>query len=174
MRALRALLVAGVATLAFPAASLAADPAPSNSTVTGTVGTELSITAPNVDMGTLRHGTNTASGGVTVTSTSDWWLTAVDPAATDKGKLVRVGAGLGTPVLGNPIVFTLGPAVSGLEDPDLAVSGGLASPLTESGTLSDTVPVAFSQTVGNDEDLKEGEAYQMTVEYTATSTAPVG
>jgi hypothetical protein len=165
MRALRALLVAGAATLAFPAASLA-----DAGTVTGTVGTELSISAPNVTIPALKHGANSTAGAVTVTSTNDWWLTAVDASATgSKGHLVRSAAGVGTDVLSNPLAITLGAAPSGDAS---AINGDLSVAVTESGTMSDTVPVLFSQAVGNAEDIKEGEQYQMSIEYTATATDP--
>ena len=162
MRALRALLVAGAATLAFPAASLA--DATDTSIVTGTVGTELSISAPGVAFPPLQHGANDASGAVTVTSTDDWWLTAVDASgAGSKGHLVLSAAGDGDPVLVNPLQITLGARPVD----DLSADG-----VTESGTLSDTVPVQFSQSVGNAEDIKAGEQYQMSIEYTATAAAP--
>jgi hypothetical protein len=165
MRSLRALLVAALATLAFPAASLAAT---GSADVTAVVAPELSISAANVALPALSHaGPNTWDTGVKVTSTGDWTLTAEDPsdpATGTKGLLLRT-SGTGPLSLTQPLSVDLG---SGGNSASGDLTGSLGS---VSGSLVQTVPAHFSQVVTDSDAIHATDSYGMTVTYTATPAA---
>lgn len=163
MRAVRLLAASGaVAALALPAAASAAtDP----SAVTGTVGSELAIAAPDAALSTFSPSADgTGSSMVSVTSTlSSWNLTVSDTSLLTPGQMDKVVCTTGLPLTGSlasPLAFS-GPDGSG------SVSA-TAGAVRTAGALSEDVTVGFTQGIGASEGVAAGDCYQMQLTFTAT------
>ncbi len=157
MRIIRATLALGAALLVLPAASMAAS---TTSTVSGTIGAELSLSASTPGAMVLTHAAPaTTTSLVTVTSTQpSWTLSIKDAAVSNPGHMVKLGAP--TSVLENALQWSN----DGTTFSDL--SGTAAT--VKSGALVDTANVTFKQSLGSTEDLAQGDVYNLVATYTVT------
>lgn len=164
MKAARLLAASGaaVAALALPGAASAAT---ATSDVTGTVGSEVSVSAPDVTLSSFSPSTDgTGSSVVSVTSTlASWNLTLHDAALTTPGQMDKVDCTtrvLATGSLASALAFS-GPAGSG------SVSAAAAAVRT-GGASSEDVTVSFTQGIGATEDVVVNNCYEMQLTFTAT------
>jgi len=146
--------LAATVLLALPASSMAAD---QNATVSGVVGTELSLAAATPGAMTFSPSTDgTASSAVTVTSTQpSWTLSILDQSATTPGHLDKA-SGVGS--LTDPLEFRLSGAGS------YSSLSGSAQTVT-TGSLVDTKTVDYRQQIEATEDIAAGDAYNAVVTY---------
>lgn len=163
MKHLRTLVLAGAAVVALsvPAAASAAT---GTSDVSGTVGSELSVSAPNAALSSFTPSTDgNGSTLVTVSSTSDEWsLTLHDATELTAGQMDRVNCGTRVPTTGS-LAGALGYSASG-------GSGSLsAAPASiRTGASYETVSVSFTQGIGATEDVVAGDCYEVQATFTAT------
>ncbi len=156
-----AILAALTAALAAPAASQAAT---STSPVTGTVGTELSLSVAAPGAMTLSHAApGTTSSLVTVTSTqASWTLSIADNnAATNSGRMLKT-AGTGTAAVGTPLANALEWSPDGTTFANL----GATNATVGTGALVGTKTVTYRQALGASENVSAGDAYALTAKYT--------
>jgi hypothetical protein len=160
-------LIFGVAVgvaLILPTSALAAN---TTSLVTGTVGTELSISAATPAVMTLTHATaGTTNQVVTVISTqASWTLSIADNnTGTNAGHMLKT-AGTGSATTGSPLNLALGWGTS---------SGGPFNNLTGSaatvgtGSLVGTKTVYLQQALNELEQVTAGDTYSLTLNYTVS------
>lgn len=159
MRALHIGLVAAVAAMAFPAASMAATTA-DTSPVSGTVGSELTLSvtdAAALSPAFTHSGASTSSSAIEVTSTSSTWTLSIkDAAETNAGHLTKDG--LGVAALVNALQWNRDAgAFADLSGTDATV---------KTSASYDTMTVGFSQTLGATEDVVAGDSYSVDATYT--------
>lgn len=155
-----------VAALALAAPALGVS-ATGTTTVSGVVGSELSVTSTAASAMTLTHAvTGTSSTTVTVTSTLPaWTLTVSDALATTPGKMDKVNCATRA-LLGGGLTNALSWSA-----PAEATSGSLsATPATvkSNGSLIGAVAVNFSQGLVAGDTVTSGDCYELTVTWTAT------
>lgn len=157
---LRSLVFAGAAVAAFgaPSAALALD---TDSTVSGTAGTELSLAVATPAAMTFTPSTDgTSSSVVTVTSTQASWTLSVlekgagNPVVAGDGKLA---ATVGGAALANPLKWKVGATAF------TALTGTAATVST--GTLVDTRTVDYLQEINATESITAGDAYSAILTY---------
>lgn len=159
MRTFRIAIGAVVALTAFPAASVAATTSDS-SPVSGTVGTELSLSvtdAAALSPAFTHTGASTTSSAIAVTSTAaTWTLSIKDAAAANAGHVTKDGLGV-TP-LDNALQWNRDAgAFADLSGTDATV---------KTSASSDTMTVGFSQSLGATEDVVAGDNYSLDATYT--------
>lgn len=156
---LRSLVIAGIAAAAAaPSSALAVE---TDSTVTGTAGTELSLAVAAPAAMTFTPTTDgTTSSLITVTSTQASWTLSVfekgagSPVVAGDGKL---SANVGGAALANPLKWKVGATAY------TALTGTAATVST--GTLVDTRTVDFLQEINATEDLTAADAYSAILTY---------
>ena len=154
----KALCAAVFGALALPGSALAVD---TTSTVSGAVGSELSLAVAAPSVMTLTHSTpGTASSLVTVTSTSLSWTLSIRDAVTTPGLMDRV-LGSGPDTLTNPLQWKL--STSGTYN-DLTASAATV----KTGSLVGTALVDFRQALGASEPVQAADTYNLTATYTVT------
>jgi hypothetical protein len=154
MRSTRALLLAGIATLAFPAASMAAA---DTQQVNGDVASELTITDLGaIDLPLTHGGPNTGSGIVRLTTTNPLGAN-VTATGTADGLLVPVA---GAVPLSEKLSFRFGSDTAGFLD-----AAGVARNVSGAGVTD--LPVTVQQTVLASEAIEFGDDYSMAITYTA-------
>jgi len=135
--------------------------------VTGTVASELAVTATPPAAMTLSHSANgSASSTVTVSSTlTSWNLTVRDAGVLTPGQMDRVDCTTRIPTTGslaNALTSTAPtPGTSG------SFSGSAAT-VRAGGTGVEAIAVNFGQSLGATESVTAGDCYQLTVTWTAT------
>jgi hypothetical protein len=155
----RALCAAVLGALALPGSALAAD---ATSSVSGAVGSELTLAVATPAAMTMTHATpGTTSSLVTVTSTSpSWTLSIRDASATTPGQMDRV-TGSGPASLTNPLEWKLNSSGSYNN-----LSATAATVTT--GSLVGTALVDLRQSVGATEAVNATDTYSLTATYTVT------
>lgn len=152
-------LSATAALLLGPAA--AAHAATSTSTVSGVIGTELSLAIASPAGMTITHATpGSTSSLVTVTSTNlSWTLSIKDAAASNAGHMYLVSSP--TTVLTNPLEWSNngGSSYSNLSGTNATV---------KSGSLVDTATVTYRQTLGAAENVTAADVYNLVATFTVT------
>jgi hypothetical protein len=150
--------------LVVPAAGLSAT---GTTTVSGVVGSELSVTTTPASAITLTHASaGSTSTTVSVTSTLPAWaLTIHDGSALTPGKMDRVDCvtrSLLTGSLTNSLAWSA---------PAEGTSGSLSAtpaPVKSNGSLIGSVAVNFSQTLSSSDAAASGSCYELTAVWTAT------
>lgn len=155
----KALCAAVLGALALPGSALAVD---TTSTVSGAVGSELSLSVAAPSAMTMTHATpGSTSSTVTVTSTAlSWTLSIRDAGATTPGYMDRV-TGTGPAGLANPLQWKLGS--SGTYNNLSATAATITT-----GSLVQAVQVDFRQTLGASEAVTATDTYGLTATYTVT------
>lgn len=156
-----ALLAAGAA-LALPAGAQAAE---STSLVTGTAVSELSLGVSTPAVLNLSHAAPaTTSSVVTVTSTNLAWTLSIadNNAATNAGKMLKT-AGATSPAVGTPLANALQWSSDASTFSDLTGANATVG----AGTLVGTKTVTLRQALGATEAVTAGDAYALTLKYTA-------
>lgn len=156
----KALCVAVLGAMALPGSALAAD---TTSTVSGAIGSELSLAVATPAVMTITHSTpGTTSSLVTVTSTSLSWTLSIRDASgsATPGHMSRVTGG-GPDTLENPLEWSLNGSGT--------FQGLTASPATvKTGALVGTALVDFRQPLGATEGVNATDTYNLTATYTVT------
>lgn len=159
MRTFHIGLVATVAAMAFPAASMAATTG-DTSPVSGTVGSELTLSvtdAAALSPAFTHTAAGTSSSAVEVTSTSaSWTLSIKDAAVSNAGHLTKDG--LGATPLANALQWKR-------DAGSFADLSGTDATVKTSASY-DTMTVGFSQGLGATEDVVAGDNYSLDVTYT--------
>ncbi|HVE67942.1 MAG TPA: hypothetical protein VNB64_05110 [Solirubrobacteraceae bacterium] len=155
----KALCAAVLGALALPGSALAAD---TTSDITGSVGSELSLSVAAPAAMTMTHATaGTSSSLVTVTSTSPTWTLSIrDASATTPGQMDRV-SGTGPASLSSPLEWKLNGAGS---YNNLTATAATVT----TGSLLGTVLMDFRQAVGTTEAVRAADTYSLTATYTVT------
>lgn len=144
--------------LAAPVAASADD-----SVVSGTVGSELSVSAPDSPLTAFSPATDgTGSTNVTVSSTGAWSLALSDATVLTPGQMDKVDCATGSPTSGS-----LATALA-YSAPDGSGSISAGSAVVETGVSVQDVAVSYTQAIGATEDLVADDCYRATVTYTAT------
>jgi len=133
------------------------------STVTGAIGTELSLAVATPAAMTITHGTPGASSSiVTVTSTNALWTLSLTDASgsTNPGHMNKVGAP--TNFLSDALQWS---SNGGTTWNNLVASGG---PSVGTGSLVGTKTVNYQQQLAVGENVTALDAYTLTVTYTAS------
>ena len=147
-----------VVALAAPTAASADE-----SVVSGTVGSELSVSAPDSPLTAFSPATDgTGSTNVTVSSTGAWSLSLSDATVLTPGQMDKVDCATGVPTAGSlatALAYTA---------PDGSGSISATPAVVETGVSVQDVTVAYTQGVGATEDLVADECYGATVTYSAT------
>jgi hypothetical protein len=149
----RSLIFAGAAAaaLAAPSGALAID---TNSTVSGTAGTELSLAVATPSAMTFTPSTDgTTSSLVTVTSTAPTWTLSILESGTGADGKMATAAGV---ALNNALEWKLSSA-----DSYTALTGTAAT--VDTGVLVDTRTIAYKQQIDASEDITSGVAYSAVV-----------
>jgi hypothetical protein len=171
-RTLLSALVAAGALAVFAPGALA-----DTNVVTGTTTGSLSVSVgtPTTVLSNLTAGataTNATPAAMTILATAGWTLTVRDAnfgTSTSPGHLFAATPGTGScsgseDSLASPLAFTgsaaVGSTVSGSSG---TVGSSVATVAT--GTGSQVANVAYSQTIGNTEQLRTGCVYTLTNEY---------
>lgn len=160
MKRPRSFVLAGalMVALAAPAAASADD-----SVVSGTVGSELSVSAPDSPLTTFSPATDgTGSTNVTVSSTGTWSLALSDATVLTPGQMDKVDCVTGVPTTGS-----LATALA-YSAPDGNGSVSAAPAVVETGVSVQDVTVNYTQGIGAAEDLVADDCYRATVTYSAT------
>jgi hypothetical protein len=152
---------AALAALVVTAAPAAA--ATQTQTVSGLVGTELSlaVTTPPTPMTFSNSSDGTSSAVLAITSTSSWTLSIKDAASTTPGQMDKVDCvtrAAGTGSLSDPLQWAVPAGNSGTltgSDQTVATGFGIA-----------VKTVNFTQTVPATEGLSAGDCYQLTSTFT--------
>ena len=155
----RALCAAVLGALALPGSAMAVD---TTSTVSGAIGSELSLAVAAPAVMSMTHATPGATSSmVTVTSTAlSWTLSIRDAGATTPGYMDRV-TGTGPAGLSNPLEWKLSSSGS--------YNNLSASPATvTTGSLVQAVQVDFRQALGASEAVTATDTYGLTATYTVT------
>lgn len=164
MRFRRLVLALAVLALAQPALGVSAT---GTTTVSGVVGSELSVSTTAAAAMTLTHATpGSSSTTVTVTSTLPTWaLTVSDASATTPGKMDKVDC-VTRVLLGGSLTNALAWSA-----PVEGTSGSLsATPATvkSNGALVGSVAVNFTQSLAAGDGAASGSCYELTATWTAT------
>ena len=160
-------LVTALALAALLPAS-AAQAASTSQTVSGTIGSELtlSVTTPPADMSITHTTPGSTSTVLAVVSTlGSWTLSIQDNGATTPGKLDRVDC-----ITRSPTSGSLANALS-WADPGASTSGTLSSsPATvKSGSgLISAETVNYTQSLGAAESVNAGDCYELSATYTVS------
>ena len=156
----RTFMLAGVMMVALAAPSVASA---DESVVSGTVGSELSVSAPDSALTAFSPATDgTGSTNITVSSTSSWSLALSDATVLTPGQMDRVDCETGTPTTGS-----LATALA-YSAPDGSGSVSATPAVVETGVSVQDVTVNYTQGIGATEDLLANDCYRMTVTYSAT------
>jgi hypothetical protein len=161
----RMLSVGAIAALLLPATAMAATS--STSTVSGLVGSELSVSVstPPPAMA-LTHAVNgTTTAALTIVSTTPWTLKVSDAGATTPGYLDKVNCMTSAALTGSLVN-----ALQWANTADGTKSGALSATAATvaTGTLGGAVSVLFTQTLGASEALTSGDCYQLTATWTVS------
>jgi hypothetical protein len=148
-------LITGLLAIAAPSAASAIG---TTSIVSGTIGSELSLSvAPPVAM-VLTHGeAGASSSAVKVVSTDPSWTLSVADHNTgaNAGHMIKLA---GSKVLDDPLEWSVN---------DTSFSTLSGSPATvASGSLVGSKTVYFRQALSPEDEVAEGESYSLTVAYT--------
>ena len=166
MNTRRMAIVVAALAVALPGSALAAT---ESDNVTGTVGSELSVSATNPAAMSFSPSTDgSSSSTVSVSSiTSSWTLSISDAGATTPGQLDKVDCSTRVAVdpaasLASAFAWSAsGPGTSG------SLSGSAAT-VKASGASVEDVAVSFTQAIGATEDLVADDCYQLAVTWTVT------
>ena len=137
----------------------------STSLVTGTAVSELSLVVATPAAMNLTHtAPATTSSLVTVTSTNLAWTLSIadNNAATNAGKMLKT-AGPGAPAVGTPLANPLQWSSDATTFSDLSGSNATVG----AGALVGTKTVTLRQALGATEAVTAGDAYALTLKYTA-------
>ncbi len=155
----KALCAAVLGALALPGAASAAE---TTSDVSGTIGSELSLSASApAAMVMTRAAAGTATSELTVSSTQPLWTLSIrDASATTPGHMDRV-TGTGPASLANPLQWSLSGSGQYYN-----LSGTPAT--VKTGALVETMNLDFRQTLGATEGVAAADTYKLTATYTVT------
>ena len=160
-RAHLGVLAVAIAMVAFPASSQAAN---SNSVVTGTVGTELSLGVSTPAAMTFSHAApSSTSALVSVVSTQPSWTLSVSDNNTgaNAGKMLKT-AGAGSAATGSPLENALEWSADNSTFTSLT---GTAAQVT-TGSLVSAKTVYWRQALGATENVSADDVYALTAKYT--------
>ena len=133
------------------------------SVVSGTVGSELSVSAPDSTLTAFSPATDgTGSTNITVSSTGPWSLALTDATTLTPGQMDEVDCATGVPTSGS-----LATALA-YSAPDGSGSVSATPAVVETGVSVQDVAVNYTQGVDATEDLLADDCYRATVTYSAT------
>jgi flagellar capping protein FliD len=163
MKARRLAIAVAALALVLPGSALAATT--DTDTVSGTVGSELSVsTNGDRTLSAFSPSTDgTASSTVSISSTAaSWTLSIKDPGATTPGQMDKVDCGDSSVLLGGSLASALAWAVPSGNSGSLSGSNATV----RAGASVEDVTVNFTQAIGATEDLTSGDCYALSVLWT--------